>query len=294
MKLVLPTAGRYIICVSGGVDSVCLLDILAETNRYDLMLAHFDHGIRENSHLDRELVRGLSQRYGLPFICGEGKLGPKASEALARDVRYRFMFKAQKEHKALAVITAHHQDDRLETLLINLIRGTSPRGLASIQESDRVKRPLLNVTKAELKDYANSHGLVWREDETNAEDVYLRNYIRLHLLPRLRPKDRQELIGLMDAQIELNRQIETMIKVLLNGDNSKLSRSVLFDLDFSETKEVLAFWLRENNLFNFDRRTIERLALGVKTKRPGTKLDVKGGRRIQIKADHLALSAHER
>lgn len=294
MRLQPPKPGAYVIAVSGGVDSVCLLDMLAKTPYYRLTVAHFDHGIREDSSIDGEFVKALSNKYGLNFISAEGKLGPQASEAEAREARYSFLRQAVIDSNSSALITAHHMDDRLETLIINLIRGTGRKGLTSLQETENTKRPLLKVNKQELKEYAHKHNLSWREDSTNSDDRYLRNYVRIHLLPKLSEADRERLIAIMERQTELNSEIDAYFSLLIKNDLSILDRGTVNGLPFKESKELIAAWLRLNNLVNFDRKTIERLTTAAKTKRPGAKIDVNKLTHMSVEKDYLALNARER
>jgi tRNA(Ile)-lysidine synthase len=99
--------GHYVVAVSGGVDSVALLHMLQDMPDVKLTVAHYDHGIRPDSHLDRINVANLAKKYGLPFVYNEGNLGPDASEELARLARYNFLRQTQNELGANAVITAH-------------------------------------------------------------------------------------------------------------------------------------------------------------------------------------------
>lgn len=275
MRLRLPKEGRYIVAVSGGIDSVCLLDILVAASKYELIVAHFDHGIREDSALDLMFVKGLAAKYHLPFTSSSARLGPDTSEAVAREARYAFLYHALKDYGAEAILTAHHQDDRIETLLINLIRGTGRLGLASIGETETLKRPLLNVSKADLKQYASRQELKWRDDSTNLSDKYLRNYVRHHVMDKLSKEDKRRIVSLMDNQVKLNRQIDEILSnELFMEDRGRINRLKLNNLSFAESQELIASWLRLNNLFNFDRKTIERITVASKTKRPGTKLEI--------------------
>jgi len=185
----------YVVAVSGGVDSVVLLDMLihgaeeiAAIDPDQLIVAHFDHGIREDSVNDAEFVRGLAKRYGVRFETERATLGQDASEEMAREARYSFLRQICKNYSA-TLITAHHQDDLIETMLINLIRGTGWRGLVSLNSNSRILRPLLNTSKNELIYYANEHDLQWQEDSTNEDTKYLRNYVRHVLLPTMAAKD---------------------------------------------------------------------------------------------------------
>ena len=112
--------GTYVVAVSGGVDSMVLLDLLAKQPDIKLIVAHYDHGIRSDSKLDRELVASSAKKYKIPFVYESGNLGPGTSENQARIARYNFLRKVQKESKADAIVTAHHQDDALETAILNI------------------------------------------------------------------------------------------------------------------------------------------------------------------------------
>ena len=295
MELILPKPGRYVVAVSGGLDSVCLLDLMSSRAEYTLTVAHFDHGMREDSNQDLEFVRQLAKQYGLPFESGRGLLGKEASEADARTMRYAFLRRTLKQANALAILTAHHQDDRLETLVINLIRGTGRHGVSSIGISSDIKRPLLNVSREELRKYALAHELVWREDPTNDSDQYLRNYIRHHILPKISDSDKESLVKLMNRQAELNQQIDSLAAHFIDQDDlSKLSLKALNALPFKESRDLVSVWLRRNELFNFNRTTIERLTVAAKTKRPGTSINVYGKTSAKVGKDFLALYNTER
>jgi len=167
---------KYIVAVSGGVDSVVLLDMLVHQGEHELIVGHFDHGIRDDSAADARFVEELAKKYELPYETKREELGANASEEIARERRYDFLDQLAKKHNA-QVVTAHHHDDLLETIAINSTRGTGWRGLAVLGNAN-VARPLLAYTKSQLYDYALSHNLEWVEDETNQSQQYLRNQIR--------------------------------------------------------------------------------------------------------------------
>ncbi|MCA9309127.1 tRNA lysidine(34) synthetase TilS [Candidatus Saccharibacteria bacterium] len=180
---------NYVVAVSGGVDSIALLDMVAldEVQLPDveqIIVAHFEHGIRDNSDQDAQFVEERAQHYGYQYEIGHGTLGKNTSEEVAREARYTFLRQLCKKYKA-TLVTAHHRDDVLETMIINLLRGTSWRGLASLQSSEDIFRPLLDRSKRDLLEYAKRHNLEWHEDSTNQDESYLRNYIRLTLIPKL-------------------------------------------------------------------------------------------------------------
>jgi tRNA(Ile)-lysidine synthase TilS/MesJ len=109
---------------------------------FKFIVAHYDHGVRSDSQLDRQLVQGVARQHGLTFVYDEGKLGPGTSEAVARKARYAFLRKVQQTTGARAIITAHHEDDLLETALLNLLRGTGRRGVTSLRSRHDIHRPL--------------------------------------------------------------------------------------------------------------------------------------------------------
>lgn len=254
--------GKYIVAVSGGVDSVVLLDVL-HRGKSQLAVAHFDHGIRENSARDRKFVKNLAENYGLRFFYEEGVLGAGASEALAREKRYEFLNKIKKQAESDAIVTAHHQDDLLETVIINLLRGTGRKGLSSLKTRPGLIRPLLHCTKSEILDYAKQNKLEWREDETNKDEKYLRNHVRLNLVPKLSEEHKKALIDISLQSADMNHEIDKIIANLLSVEQ-KLSRKWLVSLDHNIASEIIAQWLRNNDA-RLDKKTIERLVIALKT-----------------------------
>jgi tRNA(Ile)-lysidine synthase len=279
--------GKYVIAVSGGVDSMALLAMLAGKPGLDLIVAHFDHGVRPDSKKDRVMVGKTAKRYNLPFAYAEGKLGANASEDTARKSRYDFLREVRQQHHASAIITAHHQDDVLETMLINLIRGTGRKGLSSLQTTAELLRPLLDVPKATLRQYAISHGIVWHEDSTNRSADYLRNHLRQYILPHMKPTERAQLLAIYKAMISLNKEIdaevtETLAHVAGTQARICVRRSQFILLPHAVAREVMAHWLRTESVHNIDRKQIERLVVAVKIGRAGTTYDVDKRRIMDI------------
>lgn len=187
----------------------------------DFIVAHFDHGIRSESNEDLAFVRQLCHRYEVTFVAGSAKLGADSSESTARERRYEFLCSVTKDG---SVVTAHHQDDLLETIVINLLRGTGWRGLAPM--NSRIKRPLLDMTKADITSYAIDHDLDWSEDVTNFSSHYFRNRIRDRLVT-MTPDNRHKLIELYYRQRQLRKVIESDIEQLFHSVATSESHNII-------------------------------------------------------------------
>ena len=263
----------YVVAVSGGVDSVVMLHKMTshDNPNVKIVVAHFDHGMRVNSPDDAEFVRQLARKNSLEFELGEGNLGIDASEEAARNARYRFLESVQEKYKAEKIVTAHHQDDLLETMVLNMIRGTSPRGLAPMQNTNII-RPLINLTKQDIMDYANDNQLAWREDPSNTDDSYLRNYIRMNITPSL-SKAREELLDINKSIAESYQEIDVRVRTLAPTNNI-LRRTNFVVLPVNVQREVIRAWLLRTGLQDLDYALIERLAIATCTQTVGSKVDI--------------------
>ncbi len=193
--------GAALIGVSGGVDSLTLLDILnalrTELN-ITLHVATLDHGLRGATGAeDADFVRQIADAWGIPVTVGRADVLTLAREQgigiedAARQARYTFFARVAGVIGTRQVIVAHHRDDQAETVLMHLARGAGLaglRGMLPVTERDglRIVRPLLNTPRSAIEAYAAAHGLTARLDATNAERTYTRNQVRLEMLPLLR------------------------------------------------------------------------------------------------------------
>jgi tRNA(Ile)-lysidine synthase len=193
----LPRGGRVLVALSGGPDSVALLHVLRTLERRGELAvaaaAHFNHQLRgAEADEDEAFCHGLAVAEGVPFLAGRADVGALARESgrsvedAARQARYAWLEAAAAEVGADAIAVGHSQDDQAETFLLRLIRGAGPAGLAGIRpRSGLVVRPLLDISRAELRAYAAEHALPFRDDSSNADERIPRNRIRLELLPLL-------------------------------------------------------------------------------------------------------------
>jgi len=196
--------GEALVAVSGGADSVVLLHLLhglAGGLGLKLVVAHADHGISSDSRTVGQSVSLLATKLGLPFETTELRLGPNATETDARRARYAWLRELQERRRAKYIVTAHHEDDQVETVILRALRGSAPSGLAGIRAKSRggLVRPLLPFSRGALADYAQARGLPVHDDPANADPRHLRSWVRTTLLPllqeRLGPRLRRDLLA---------------------------------------------------------------------------------------------------
>lgn len=180
---------RVLAAVSGGADSVALLDLLSRVSaahHLEIVVGHADHGIHPASGEVAATVRALAASWGWPFALGELQLGAGTTETDAREARYRWLEAAAEQHAAGAILTAHHADDQAETVLMRVLGGSGPAGLAGMApHHGRVVRPLLPFRREELAHYVHERGLSVWTDPANADPAHLRSWLRTDILPEL-------------------------------------------------------------------------------------------------------------
>ena len=184
---------KFIVAVSGGVDSIVLLH-LCRNLKLNFVVAHCNFKLRGKESDDDELfVKNLAAKYKISFYSNSfntkelSNISNKSVQMIARDLRYSWFNKLSKELGIDYIITAHHIDDSIETFLINLSRGAGINGFLGIPEvNNKINRPLLAFTKDQLKSYALENKILFREDSSNKKKDYLRNQIRLEVIPKLK------------------------------------------------------------------------------------------------------------
>jgi tRNA(Ile)-lysidine synthase len=180
---------RAIVAVSGGPDSVALLDLLVEarsTHALELTVAHVDHGIHPESGEVARRVREAAAELGLPFVCRALGLGALASETRARVARYAALEEMRAEADARWILTAHHADDQVETVLMRLLAGSGPAGLAGIApRQGHLVRPLLPFRRSQLAQHVQQRNLRSWLDPANEDPRHLRSWLRTEILPAL-------------------------------------------------------------------------------------------------------------
>jgi tRNA(Ile)-lysidine synthase len=272
---------KLLVAVSGGVDSVVLLDMLQRADRYDITVAHFDHGIRPDSAADAAFVAGLAKLRSLPFTSKREELGAKASEEQARKARYDFLFQEAQRLQA-TIATAHHLDDVVETIAINSIRGTGWRGLAVLDRTG-VVRPLLKYSKAELRDYALEYRLEWVEDSTNASQDYLRNRVRKAIATNdMLIATKLQLRNLRDRQCNIRRRVEDESRLLL--PSPLYSRYFFTTIDSAVACELLRSIVTIKAGTSLTRPQLDYALIAIKAAKPRTEYDIGEGVKLVFTA----------
>lgn len=249
-----------LVAASGGPDSMALLDMLKNLQakkNFQLMAAHFNHQLREDSEEESELLKKYCDEKNVPLFIAKWPKEEQPQvgiEAAARHARYAFLTQIAKENKADYLLTAHHGDDLLENILLKFIRSGNPEEMNSLQrvgEMHGVKllRPLLGYSKDELLQYNQAHRIDFITDLTNQADETMRNRLRHHVVPLLKKENpaliknalffsqkMDELIDYVDEKNIAVGQLERFLNVAYRIKSEKLKRLT--------TKERTFFWQR--------------------------------------------------
>ena len=221
---------KVIVTCSGGADSIFLLHILNKLG-FDCVVAHCNFHLRgEESDRDENFVREFCEKENLILLVEHFDTQKYAAknklsiEMAARELRYTWFEKVREEHSAQAIAVAHHSDDSIETILLNMLRGTGLRGICGIRpRNEFVVRPLLCVNRKEIEDYLSEQGISYITDSTNLENEYTRNKIRNIVMPILR---------------EINPQIDSVM--LSNAENFAAAENIYKDVIEKEKSSAVS------------------------------------------------------
>ena len=256
---------RIAVALSGGLDSMVLLR-LAHAQGLDVCALHVHHGLSPNADAWRDHCAAAAAGLGIPFdwrpvVVAKGKSG---IEAAARKQRYAALGEMCRAHGAGVLLTAHHLDDQVETVLLQLLRGSGPAGLSGMDAANRapgllgdarlaVARPLLGVSRADLEQFARDQGIAWVEDESNADPRYARNALRHQVMPALAaafPGYQQRIARssahTRSAQRLLDELGEQDLQACLAGDGLDLARVRALSRD--RIDNLLRHWFADQSL----------------------------------------------
>lgn len=253
---------KLVIATSGGVDSMVLVDLLLKNQKIikdNIIIAHFDHKIRPESKNDADFVKTFCQKNKLKFELGNANIKKIAKankanlEATARIYRYQFLEKLRQKTESDLILTAHHQDDNLESVIMNWQRGTGLFGLSGIKQfsqKTKIYRPLLRLEKSELISYAKKQKVQHIVDESNYDLNFRRNYIRHQLIPELvswKLDYKETITELCElAKICQNDIAKTFLEIAirLECNQLKLSKRELSNLPDCKLNNLLVFIIR--------------------------------------------------
>ena len=205
---------RVVLAVSGGTDSMALLEAAAHAARARIFaVATFDHGTGEAARRAAALVADRTLALGLRIVTGQSG-APGRTEAEWRAARWGFLRGVARESRA-TIVTAHTRDDQVETVVMRIMRAAGARGLAGLYADSDVLRPLIDVPRSAIATYIRERNISVIDDPTNASPRHLRNRVRLDLLPalrRVRPKVDEEILAIARRAAEWRREVERLVK----------------------------------------------------------------------------------
>ena len=256
---------KIVVGVSGGPDSMTLLNIfleLREKYKLTIYVAHINHMIRKNASIDEEYVKTFCDKNSIKCFIKRENIIKKAQkekkglEETGREVRYKFYEEVLKEMNANKIAIAHNLNDNIETIIMNIIRGTGTAGLAGIEpKRGKYIRPLIEIQREEIEKYCKEKDLKPRHDETNDDNVYTRNKIRNELIPYLKKEFNPNIINGIKRLSEIVKEEEEYIE--------KEVKEQYKEVIIKEEKEEIIYDLKKFN--NKDKIIQKRLILlGIK------------------------------
>lgn len=265
-----------VVAVSTGVDSMvllALLQLLPDELRPSIIVAHVNHRLRKQSEEEERFIRRYCEEHQLKLVVRRWPLTkhPQTGiEAAARQMRYRFFAQVMEKEQATILLTAHHQNDLAETMLMKLVRGGQLHQLIGIEEkrpfaTGYLERPLLIFSKQRLREYAINNHLQWYEDSTNQELTVSRNRFRHQIIPLLEKENPNLLTSLNNyhEQLELAAELEEQYAqkqlAKLTDERERLDLVGLQELSLPKEQLVLVKWLEENGSLELKRGYIKQL-----------------------------------
>jgi tRNA(Ile)-lysidine synthase len=312
----LSSAELILVGLSGGPDSMCLLDLLRRAG-FNLICGHLDHGMRENSEWDTQVLKSFMQEQNIPLEVRKEDVNEYANrngmslEEAGRNLRYRFLFQTAKEHHCQAVAVGHNADDQVETLLMHLIRGSGLAGLCGMQirtipnpwsSEIPLVRPLLSYWREEIERYLDGMNLPVLQDPSNTNTRYFRNEIRHELVPQLESLNP----GVKKNLLQMSKVVEKDFAYITKQTTAAWKRTVLlasteqvsFELrEFNQVPENIqayilqrAFYHLRPDLRDLNFETIRKAIGFVAESRVPGEIDFAGGLRMVIDSTGLHIS----
>ncbi|MBC7187117.1 MAG: tRNA lysidine(34) synthetase TilS [Calditrichaeota bacterium] len=301
-----------VVAVSGGVDSMVLLDLFArirEPWRLQLVVAHLNHGLRgKEADRDQSFVSARAGDYGLPVVIERADVASYARqrhlsrEAAAREVRYDFLRRAAQQLRAHRVALGHHANDQAETFLDHLLRGAGLAGLGGMWwQREIFVRPLLGFTRGELTEYATQHQLPFCEDSSNTDLRIRRNRLRHELLPLLATHYNPRVVEALSRACQAFQEADQGLRIIaaqqLTRDSREEGGKIVLDIAeflryLSVTQKYVLMEVVERmggGRSQLDSRTLERVLRLVRQRRPGTRVSLGHGIEAAVSGRYLVI-----
>ncbi len=240
-----------VVGVSGGPDSITLLDILVKLQKeikFNIVVAHINHMIRIDADEDQKYVENYCRNNNIPFYLKMEKVEVLAknqkigTEEAGRNLRYEFFNEVLKKTKSNKIATAHTKNDNVETVLMNIIRGSGTNGLKGIEliRDNKYIRPLLEINRTQIEEYCKKNKLSPRIDSTNMENIYTRNKIRNLLIPYIQKEFNPNLIDAIDKLSKISKEENKYFENI----TKKAYKEILIE----ETKSEIVLDLKKFNM----------------------------------------------
>lgn len=263
-----------VVGVSGGVDSMVLLSILKEQISSKIVCAHVHHNLRTESDSELEFVKKYCEENNIIFEYTKLEYENKFSESIAREKRYCFFEQVLKKYHSKTLLTAHHGDDQIETIMMKIVRGSSIKGYSGIEKISKrsfynIYRPLLFLTKENIYQYALEQKIPFCEDYTNDLDEYTRNRFRKYLLPFLKEENHEVHLKFLDFSetlLECNEYLDRVLKEISKTCiiENKISLAGYLKVDSFLKKELIKKYLFDNYGNNIHRISSNHLTMIIK------------------------------
>ena len=242
---------KILVAVSGGPDSICLLNVLNNLKtkiKIEIYVAHINHGLRENAKIDEQYVSNFCKENNIPCFVKNTNVSEYAmqnkigTEEAGREIRYAFFNEISEKTKSQKIAVAHNSNDNAETILMNLLRGSGTVGLKGIEPvRDNIIRPLIETNREEIEKYCDENKLSPRHDESNDTNIYTRNKIRNELIPYLKKEFNPNIITTLNRLSVLVRDESKFFNNMLKDIYKKIvleEKDNLITLNLKEFNEL--------------------------------------------------------
>lgn len=215
---------KIVLGVSGGPDSICMLDILHKIAQkrlidFEIVVCHINHGLRENAVIDEKFVENFCEKIEVPFFVKHANVKAIAQEQkrgleeTGRKVRYDFFDEIMAQTKSNKIAVAHNRNDNCETIMMNILRGTGTKGLSGMEKmSGKYIRPLIETNRADIEEYLQENKIVARHDESNDDNSYTRNKIRNIVIPYIEKEFNSNFVTALERLSDIAKEQEEYLQ----------------------------------------------------------------------------------